>query len=135
VAQRTWLVRPDHQVSSVDGGVIAAVSQESLLKAVMDGAIVLDRCGGHLAVSLDRTQTGVPGERVTTGAMVTWKDRTDARPAPEQDSPSVLAVAAEPSAPVERSPAPAEQNGAVPVGVSASGEEVDESDVPPELRG
>jgi hypothetical protein len=134
VAQRTWLVRPDHQVASVDGGVIAVVSQESLLKAVMDGAIVLDRCGGHLAVSLDRTQTGVPGERVTTNAMVTWKDRTDSRAAPEQDGPSVLAAAAEAPSPVQGLAA-AEHNGAVPVGVSASGEEVDESDVPLELRG
>jgi hypothetical protein len=131
MAQRLWLVRPDHEVPTVapetysPDGVIAAVSQQALGKAVLDGVVMLDRAGGVLSVTVSRAQTGVPGERVTSGAMVEWKDRTDARPAPEQDGPSV--PVAPPNGPVE----------AVPVAVTGEREmpEVDERDVPPELRG
>lgn len=86
MAQRKWLVRPDHQIQTLDGDVIAAVSQEALVKAVYDLAIVLDRTGGVGSIIVARAPTGVEGERVTTGALIEWKDRTDARPQPERDA-------------------------------------------------
>ena len=132
MAQRTWLVRPDYEVPLFDEdperyGTIAAVSQQALAKAVLDGVVMLDRAGGVLSVTVNRVQTGVPGERVTGGAMVEWKDRTDARPSPERDGPAVL-----PHESLAQPP-----NGPVPVAVTADQEmpEVDERDVPPELRG
>jgi|SRR5580704_3479270 hypothetical protein len=135
MAQRGWLVRPDHEVDTFDAengytplGPVGAVSQQALGKAVMDGVIMLDRAGGVLSVTVSRATTGVPGERVTTGAMVEWKDRTDARPQPERDTPPVAP---------ELVPAQAAQNGAAHAEAAPAEElpEIDESDVPAELRG
>lgn len=147
MAQRGWLVRPDHQVDVVDpengyapDGVIAAVSQHALAKAVVDGVVMLDRAGGVLSVTVSRAPTGVPGERVTTGAMVEWKDRTDARPQPENDGPPILHAVDEPPAPGEESavaeqPLIAEEPVAVAVSTEQEMPEVDDRDVPAELRG
>jgi hypothetical protein len=139
MAQRTWLVRPDHEVQTLGSvaeqdpegyGVLAAVSQQALAKAVLDGVVMLDRAGGVLSVTVNRVQTGVPGERVTSGAMVEWKDRTDARPAPERDSPSLVpARVAAANGPPEFLPASAQSE------LPSELPEVDERDVPPELRG
>lgn len=141
MAQRGWLVRPDHEVDTVDPedgyaslGPVGAVSQQALAKAVLDGVVMLDRAGGVLSVTVSRAQTGVPGERVTTGAMVEWKDRTDARPQPERDGAPILQAVEAPR------PQPDElvrEAVAQPVAV-ASAEEmpaVDDGDVPVELRG
>jgi hypothetical protein len=100
------------------------VSQNALAKAVLDGVVMLDRAGGVLSVTVSRAPTGVPGERVTTGALIEWKDRTDARPQPESDGPPPPAAVATPNGPMQ-------------VSVTADQEmpEIDERDVPPELRG
>jgi hypothetical protein len=158
---RTWLVRPDRELQT-ESGPIPFVSDEALAGALVQASVMLNRAGGTLAVSVGRERTGVPNEAVTTAAMVTWKDRTDARPAPElpgaehawkKGFEAHAAAASEafvrsPEATVEdldrelqsevdaAAAAPGvEQREGHPVSVAADGLEVDESDVPPHLRG
>lgn len=73
--QRPWAVRPDQ------GDVL---SREALISALIDAATMLDIAGGCLEVVVGRMPTGVPGEMVMTGAMLCWRDRTDAKPQAEQ---------------------------------------------------
>jgi hypothetical protein len=84
--QRKWAVRPDET---------GTVSREALYQAFADAAAGLTwrwlpggrrRPGAH----------GVPGEMVMTGALLCWKDRTDAKPQAE------VAQAVVPEPPVER---------------------------------
>lgn len=97
MAKRTWLVRADSEVSAfgvhdgelVQTGVIAAVSQQELHKAVAEGVVLLERAGGTLAVTINRIETGIPQECVTGAALVEWKDRTDARPQPESTEDAI----------------------------------------------
>lgn len=132
MAQRKWLVRPDHQIQTLDGDVIAAVSQEQLVKAVYDLAIVLDRAGGVGSIIVARTPTGVEGERVTTGALCEWKDRTDARPQPERDAQ----IPVEPPAENGHTPGDAELAQALVAAADSEAElpTVDEQDLPGHLR-
>lgn len=122
-------------------GTIPVVSQNSLVKAVADGALMLDRAGGTLSVVLQRHATGFPNEMVTVGAVIEWRDRTDARPQPEVARETFVL--------------PAEDGGVDGVVGALHGEvlsaeqqqgadepppgdgtvEVDERDVPAELRG
>lgn len=60
------------------------VTLEALTGALIEAASWLDFAGGCLTVQLERRPTGLPGEMVTVGALVTWLDRTDAKPQPEQ---------------------------------------------------
>lgn len=62
------------------------LSRERLIEALADGATMLDIAGGCLEVVVGRAPTDVPGEMVMTGALIMWKDRTDAKPQPEQES-------------------------------------------------
>lgn len=131
--QRTWVVRPDREVTTT-GDLISAVSQEALMKALVDAAIMLDRAGGCLFVQLIRAETGVPGERVTTLAQVEWKDRTDARPQPEQTGElEPLRVVPEPELPAEV--VPVEQDEDIYADAEPNEIAVDESAVPAGLRG
>lgn len=132
MAVRTWVVRPDREFVTEEG-TVGVVSQEAVVKALVDAAIVLDRAGGTIAVSVARARTGIEGEAVTTAVMVTWKDRTDARRAPEAATPLPEGTLQLPDIP-ERHGTEVEANGR-PVGVNAAGEEVDESDLPEHLRG
>jgi hypothetical protein len=118
MALRKWGVRPDHYVDTAEGQ-LAAVSQDALVKALYDAAIILDRAGGVASVVVGRAPTGLPGEFVTTGAVVEWKDRTDAKAQPE----TKVTVQTEPT------PLQLVDDYNPPAGV-----EVDERDVPPELR-
>lgn len=68
--QRKWAVRPDQG---------QMLSREALIGALVDGATMLDIAGGVLEVVVGRVPTDVPGEMVMTGAVICWKDRTDAR--------------------------------------------------------
>jgi hypothetical protein len=72
--QRKWAVRPDET---------GTVSREALYQAFADAATLLDLAGGCLEVVVGRAPTNVPGEMVMTGALLCWKDRTDARPQAE----------------------------------------------------
>jgi len=114
-------------------GTIPVVSQSSLVKAVADGALMLDRAGGTLSVVLQRHATGFPNEMVTVGAVIEWRDRTDARPQPEQPAtPEVQVDGAltDALAAAERVEAELEEP---PPGDGTV--EVDERNVPAPLRG
>lgn len=75
--QRRWQVHPDET---------GQVSREALIGALIDAAAILDIAGGTLSVVTGRAPTGLPGEMVMTGAILEWRDRTDAKPQPEQAS-------------------------------------------------
>lgn len=75
MAKRTWGVRPDET---------GTVSRDALIAALIDGATMLDIAGGCLEVVVGRAPTDMPGEMVTTGVALCWKDRTNATAAPEQ---------------------------------------------------
>lgn len=62
------------------------VTLEALIQALIEAASWLDFAGGCLTVVTGRAPTGLPGEMVTTGAILEWRDRTDARPQPEPAS-------------------------------------------------
>jgi hypothetical protein len=87
--QRKWAVRPDET---------GTVSREALYQAFADAATLLDLAGGCLEVVVGRAPTNVPGEMVMTGALLCWKDRTDAKPQAE------VAQAVVPAPPVEFEP-------------------------------
>lgn len=67
---RSWAVRPDAR---------GVVTREMLIEAFVDAATMLDLAGGTLEVVVGRAATGVPNEMYMTGAVLMWKDRTDAK--------------------------------------------------------
>jgi hypothetical protein len=73
---------------TIEGQDYPIVTQDDLIKAMVDAAVVVDRCGGCIALTAMRVPTGVPNEMLTTRALVSWQDRTNAKPQPE---PSALA--------------------------------------------
>lgn len=83
---RTRDVPPSQQIQ-IGESVYPVVTLEDLSQALMQAAVVLDLAGGCLGVVLQRLDTGVPNEKVTTRALVTWQDRTNAKP---QVEPSAL---------------------------------------------
>jgi hypothetical protein len=85
---RRVAVRPDPETG--------LVSREAHVQAFMDLEAMCWTAGGVGSVIVDRTRTNVPGEMVTTFAVVEWKDRTDAKPAPESESHE-LADSAQPA--------------------------------------
>lgn len=72
---------------AIDGQDYPIVTQDDLIKAMVDAAVVVDRAGGCIALTVMRVPTGVPNEMLTTRALVSWQDRTNAKPQPE---PSAL---------------------------------------------
>lgn len=78
MAIRRAAVRPDPQTGMV--------SREAHIQAFMDLEAICWMAGGVASVITDRARTDVPGEMVTTFAVVEWKDRTDAKPSPEVES-------------------------------------------------
>jgi hypothetical protein len=127
---RSWQAAPSQQIE-LDGRVWPVVSQDDLIKAVVDGAILLDRAGGCLQVVLQRQPTPLPNEMVTVAAVVVWQDRTNAKPQPEDRGLEVVEG--------ESSNGHVEQAPEVDVGAEGpdalDAEPVDESAVPAELRG
>ena len=82
---RTWQAEPSATIE-LDGVVYPVVTQNDLAKAIVDGAVLVDRAGGCLYVAASRIPTGLPNAYVTTAALVTWSDRTAAKPQPEKDA-------------------------------------------------
>lgn len=103
MAKRARLLQPD-TVTPTRLGEIPTVSREALVGALMDGEAMLTMAGGVLEIIVERAETGVPDERVTTMALIRWKDRTDARPQPERSEPLKPAA----SAPAAEQPAETE---------------------------
>jgi hypothetical protein len=83
MAVRTRTVYPD-TVINTPRGQIAVVSENAYLDAVAGAAQMQQFSGGILTIQVSREPTGVDHERVTTAALITWQDRTDARPQPER---------------------------------------------------
>jgi len=89
VSIRSWQAVPSQQLE-LEGRVWPVVAQEDLIKALLDGAILLDRAGGCLTVVLQRRPTPLPNEYVTVAAVVQWADRTNAKPQPEAQGLDVV---------------------------------------------
>ena len=82
---RRWHVEPDMEAQTQDG-IVLAVSRDALIMAAVDAVTMADRAGGGFQMWLERYPTGLPGEMLTTGAVVEWRHRTDARPEAEQQT-------------------------------------------------
>ena len=91
VSIRTWEVPASAQIT-IGEQDYPIVTQDDLIKAMVDAAVVVDRAGGCIALTVMRVPTGVPNEMLTTRALVSWQDRTNAKPQPE---PSALTQPAE----------------------------------------
>lgn len=76
---RQWQVQPD--LLTQDG--LPVVSLQALQQALLEGVTMVHRAGGNLSLVVGRHPTDLQGEMLTTGAVVTWMDRTDAKPQPE----------------------------------------------------
>ncbi len=83
MARRWRKVEADMEIHTQEYGLVPVVSREAALTAVADALAVIDFIGGSFSVACHRHPTDVPNERVTTGLMIEWKDRTDARDQPE----------------------------------------------------
>jgi hypothetical protein len=143
VSIRSWQAQPSQQIE-LDGKVWPVVSQDDLIKALLDGAILLDRAGGCLTVVLQRKATLMPNEMVTCAAVVQWADRTNAKAQPEAPGLEVVEPMPAQEEPLEvmepdeadrlavalAAEAEASDNGAEP-----ELPDVDEADVPEHLRG
>lgn len=139
-AQISFAGEPHPETGEPTTRVFPVVTQEDLIKAVVDGAVVVDRAGGCLAVAVQRIPTGVPNEMVTTRALVTWQDRTNAKPQPEpsalEESDELVGEAA-----AQNGGAHAEPQGEIASesvfddGLVVDPNAVDESDVPASMRG
>lgn len=76
---RRWTVPPDP--------ITGEIELEELLKVSADAAIVAFRCGGAVQLVVGRRQAydplngePLPGEMVTSKAVIEWVSRTDTRP-------------------------------------------------------
>lgn len=76
---RQWQVQPD----LIDRDGRPVVSLQALQQALIEGAVMVHRAGGNLSLVVGRHPTELQGEMLTTGAVVTWMDRTDAKAQPE----------------------------------------------------
>ena len=135
---RSWQAEASHQVE-LEGKVWPVVTQDDLCKALLDGAVVLDRAGGCLQVVLQRQPTGLPNEYLTVAAIVVWQDRTNAKAQPESTGLEIVAPAAmetePPPEPAPNGDAELGEQELAAVAALTDSPDVDESAVPPELRG
>lgn len=143
---RSWQAQPSHQLE-LEGKVWPVVTQEDLIKALLDGAILLDRAGGCLTVVLQRKATPMPNEMVTVAAVVQWADRTNAKAQPETQGIEVVAPDPVSDVPFEDELEVLEPDEAAKLAVAMAAEaeaaengsepeqDVDETDVPEHLRG
>jgi hypothetical protein len=126
-----------------DGTMIEFVSREALVEAFMDALAIIDRAGGVLSIVAGRVQTDVPGEMLTNGLMIEWKDRAHATTSPERPT-QVVTPEPPPHAIYEAGthadPTPQELEArlkaeAAPDGLDPSTlDEVDESSIPESVR-
>lgn len=96
---RRWAVHPDTTVITHAYGEIPCVSRQAMVEAIMDGEAFLARTGGMLVVTVGRQPTDLPGEAVTTHAVVEWRD--SARAVLEEERPTQVLPEPEPPEPVE----------------------------------
>jgi hypothetical protein len=87
--ERRRELQPDEILTLPKSGrEIAVVSEEQYLGALVELGRVQMFAGGVITSVLFRHPTDLPGEMVTVGAVLEWKDRTDAKPQPEPASPA-----------------------------------------------
>jgi hypothetical protein len=94
MAVRRRRVEPDLQLETQTHGPVPVVSREAVMEAVADAVAVQDMAGGIFSVLAMRHPTDMPNEMVTTSVVIEWRDRTDAKPQPEQAAPKPEPVAA-----------------------------------------
>jgi hypothetical protein len=95
MAIRRREVQPDEVLTLRGGKQIAVVSEGALYAHVARVVQFLDFAGGTVNITVLREPTDLPNEMVTIGAVVEWKDRTDARAQPEPTAARVERAAAE----------------------------------------
>jgi hypothetical protein len=94
---RRWSVSPDHVIDTETYGEVPAVSRQAMVEAIMDGEAMLARTGGILIVHVGRHPTDLPGEAITTHAVVEHRD--GARAQVEQPAPVAEPEPVEPEEP------------------------------------
>ena len=94
MAVRRRRIYPDATIETDTYGPIDFVSDEAYLDAVLAAAQTQALAGGVLSIVVERHPTDLQNEMVTTGGIIEWKDRTDARPAPEPVAPRPAAAPA-----------------------------------------
>lgn len=104
---RRWAVHPDSTVITDTYGEIPCVSRQAMVEAIMDGEAFLARTGGMLVVTVGRQPTDLPGEAVTTHAVVEWRD--SARAVLEEERPTQ--VLPEPAPAAQPAPEPPAADG------------------------
>ena len=87
MAIRRRTVHPDAVLYTENYGEVPFVSEQRLNEAVLAATEALSLAGGVLTVLVKRHPTDVDHEMVTSGAIIEWKDRTDARPQRETAEP------------------------------------------------
>jgi hypothetical protein len=95
MAIRRRQVHPDEMLRLRDGREVAVVSDEAFLGAVLEVGRMVCFAGGTMNATVLRHPTELDGEMVTVGAVVEWKDRTDAREQPEPSAEPRLTEEAE----------------------------------------
>lgn len=81
MAVRRWQIHPDVMHPTLG---VPVLSHQAFIEGVADGVAMMQRAGGVLSVVAERINSDLPGEMVTILAVCEWKDRTDAKPQPEQ---------------------------------------------------
>lgn len=74
---------PDQQVHTQTFGPVPCISDEAFTQAMLDIGAMLRFAGGTAQIITTRHPTDFPSEMLTIHAVIEWKDRTDAKPAPE----------------------------------------------------
>lgn len=101
MAVRSWRIGPD-EVRRTPRGDIACVSRQAQLDGIADAMTCCDRLGGVIGVIYGRAPSGEDGEMLTTGLIVNWQDRADAKTQREEQvafEPSGEVVVLEPEEP------------------------------------
>jgi hypothetical protein len=109
MAERFRQVHPDEILTLRDGRELAVVSEEHFVNEVAKIASFIAFAGGTMSAVVYRQPTDLKGEMATVGAVLSWADRTDARPQPEPASapPTGEPVETLPPLPVQQAPAEA----------------------------
>lgn len=97
---RRWQVLPDIEFPTREG-LIPVVSRGAQVEAVLDAMSMVDRAGGGFSVVAGRAPTGMEGEMVTTGLIVEWRSRTDAKSVPESHTEVLPETYEEPDDPAD----------------------------------
>jgi hypothetical protein len=150
--ERRRELHPDQIFTTPKSGrEIAVVSDEQYLEALVEVGRFQLFAGGVITSVLFRHPTDLPGEMVTVGGVLEWKDRTDAKPQPEPVSAPRLtdevraAVAAEEQEEFSRDmqaimanpdavPPPPASDEDINDGIEVDPLAVDESEIPEHLR-